>query len=94
MLFLKIECYRGSKDNNGHNGRRDRHDIVADLLKGAMFGEKKTILMSKANLSFSQLGGYLDNLLKHGYLEVDGKKLKTTKTGLKVIDAYNLMESV
>jgi predicted transcriptional regulator len=49
--------------------RRDRHDIVAEILKTAMNGQIKTHIMYKAKLNYSQINGYLSLLVKKGFLE-------------------------
>ncbi len=62
--------------------RRDRHDIVAEILRKATSGRRKTELMSDVGLSFLQMKQYLDMLLGKGLLEFDNKQqLKTTKKG-------------
>jgi len=49
--------------------RRDRHNIVAEILKAARGGDLMTHVMFKANLSYSQLCKYLILLLEKGFLE-------------------------
>ncbi len=49
--------------------RRDRHDIVAEILKTAREGRIKTHIMYKAKLSYSQINAYLQLLLDKGFLE-------------------------
>ena len=51
------------------NKRRDRHDIVAEILKTAREGRIKTHIMYKAKLSYSQINAYLQLLLDKGFLE-------------------------
>ncbi len=50
-------------------GRRDRHDIVAEILETARGGAIKTHIMYKAKLSYSQLEGYTTLLMEKGFLE-------------------------
>jgi len=55
--------------------KRDRATIVADILKsvGSSFrGRRKTNIMQCANLSFDQANRYLEVLLNHGYVILDG----------------------
>ena len=52
-----------------NNKRRDRHDIVADILKTAREGRIKTHIMYKAKLSYSQINSYLQLLVDKGFLE-------------------------
>jgi predicted transcriptional regulator len=49
--------------------RRDRHDIVAEILKTAREGRIKTHIMYKAKLSYSQINTYLQLLIEKGFLE-------------------------
>jgi len=49
--------------------RRDRHDIVAEILKTAVNGQIKTHIMYRAKLSYSQINGYLPLLVEKGFLE-------------------------
>lgn len=49
--------------------RRDRHDIVAEILKTAREGKIKTHIMYKAKLSYSQINTYLQLLVDKGFLE-------------------------
>ena len=49
--------------------RRDRHDIVAEILKTAVNGRIKTHIMYRAKLSYSQVNEYLPMLVSKGFLE-------------------------
>jgi len=49
--------------------RRDRHEIVAEILKTAREGRIKTHIMYKAKLSYSQINTYLKLLVDKGFLE-------------------------
>lgn len=51
------------------NRRRDRHEIVAEILKTAREGRIKTHIMYKAKLSYSQINTYLKLLVDKGFLE-------------------------
>jgi len=57
--------------------RRDRHDIIAEILKTAVNGRIKTHIMYKAKLSYSQINEYLPFLVERGFLE----NAKVTRTG-------------
>jgi len=52
-----------------NNKRRDRHDIVTEILKTAREGKIKTHIMYKAKLSYSQINTYLQLLVDKGFLE-------------------------
>ncbi|MCJ7423311.1 winged helix-turn-helix domain-containing protein [Candidatus Bathyarchaeota archaeon] len=66
--------------------RRDRHDIVVDILTKAMGGKKKTKLMSDVGLSFAQMKQYVDRLVEKELLEsTEIHHIKTTKTGVEFL---------
>jgi len=82
--------------------RRDRHDIVAEILKTAREGRIKTHIMYKAKLSYSQINTYLKLLVEKGFLENNMVKrqkqtvtvYRTTQKGILFIDnieAVNLL---
>jgi predicted transcriptional regulator len=54
----------------GEETHRDRFDIIADVLKAALNGTKKTHIMYDCNLSFRQLEGYVRFLVRKGFLSV------------------------
>jgi predicted transcriptional regulator len=74
--------------------RRDRHDIVAEILKTAMNGKIKTHIMYRAKLSYSQINEYLPMLVGKGFLEntkvLRGRQItavyRTTPKGLQFIE--------
>ncbi len=81
-------------NGNGNGKRRDRHDIVAEILKTARKGGIKTHIMYKAKLSYSQINAYLQVLVEKGFLEnttVSEKRhlviiYRTTPKGLLYVD--------
>ena len=74
--------------------RRGRHDIVMEVLESAVNGEKKTGIMYKANLSFTQLENYLSALKEAGFLTEESGIWKTTGKGLHVIEACKICSSL
>jgi len=82
--------------------RRDRHDIIVEILKTALNGKVKTHIMYKARLSYAQLNEYLPRLVENGFLEnlkitrkKDQKKIfKTTQKGIKFIESFENMRSL
>jgi len=81
------------------NRRRDRHEIVADILNYATRGKKKTHIMYRAKLAYSQLSEYIPLLVEKGLLEDmtvrKGKQImvmyRTTQKGIEFI---NRLESL
>ncbi|MEA2090612.1 MAG: winged helix-turn-helix domain-containing protein, partial [Thermoproteota archaeon] len=72
--------------------RRDRLQIMAQILQIAKHGSLKTTIMYKANLSFAQLNKYLKLLLNLELLEAKNQNgrtvYKTTKKGFKYLKSY------
>jgi len=84
------------------NKRRDRHDIVAEILKTAREGRIKTHIMYKAKLSYSQINAYLQLLIDKGFLEnntVMRKRqtitlYKTTPKGVYFIENIDMVNQM
>jgi predicted transcriptional regulator len=67
--------------------RRDRHDIVWEILKSAKSGRIKTELMKDVNMSFIQAQQYLGMLLEKGLLQInENRRFTTTKKGLEFME--------
>ncbi|MEM5790931.1 MAG: winged helix-turn-helix domain-containing protein [Candidatus Aenigmatarchaeota archaeon] len=83
------------KDWNGK--RRGELDIINNILKCSLKFTGKTEIMYKANLSFSQLGKYL-NLLTSAALLVEKNDIRveyrTTEKGKKFIEKYEEIEKI
>jgi len=75
--------------------RRDRLNIMAEILKMARKGRLKTQIMYGVNLSFSQLKEYLLFLTEMGFLKVHIENRKriyeTTAKGIHYIESYTEM---
>jgi len=69
-------------------GRRQKYDIIADILGLAAMGTKKTRLVYLSNLNFTILKDYLDLLLKKKLLEFSDDELFTTWKGFLFIEKY------
>jgi len=61
-----------------------------EILKTAKGGEKKTQIMYKARLSFSQLEQYLNALKNGGFITEESGVWRTTEKGLHVIEACEI----
>ena len=68
--------------------RRDRHDIIAEILKTAMGGKRKTFIMYKARLSHSQLKLYLALLDQNEMIANNNGIYETTPKGLTFIREF------
>ena len=82
--------------------RRDRHDIIVEILKTAINGKVKTHIMYKARLSYAQLNEYLPRLVEKGFLENQTikkrnllkKVFKTTSKGIKLLENFENMNNL
>jgi len=80
--------------------RRDRHDIVAEILETARGGAIKTHIMYKAKLSYGQLSEYIPLLIEKGFLEnltviryrQTKNLLKTTEQGEKFLENFKSLD--
>ncbi len=74
--------------------RRDRHDIIVEILKTARYGRIKTHIMYKAKLSYAQINEYLPLLVDKGFLEpstvkkrkIHRKLYRITEKGMKLLE--------
>lgn len=82
--------------------RRDRHEIVAEILNYARGGKKKTHIMFKARLGYSQIQEYLRLLVEKGFVEKTTFKRKrqvvtmyrTTKKGIEFLDRLESIDKL
>ena len=95
---MTINLYEGEEDGK----RRDRHEIIVEILKTAMNGKVKTHIMYKARLSYAQLNEYLPRLVEKGLLEnhtikkkrQDKRVFKTTPKGVKLLENFESLNSL
>jgi len=78
--------------SNPQSRRRDKLYIIAEILEIAKEGTLKTQIMYRANLSFTQLNGYLSFMLKINLLEKilrnDKEIYKATDKGIEFLQRY------
>ncbi len=93
--------------NNSNGGetvakRRDRHDIIVEILRTAIDGKIKTHIMYKAKLSYAQINEYLDLLVSKGFVEpftvkqrkIRRKLYRTTEKGMKLLENFESMANL
>lgn len=91
-----------STSNNEDIKRRDRHDIVVEILRTAAEGKIKTHIMYKAKLSYAQLNEYLPLLIDNGFLENTSirhkrnikRVYKTTDKGLRFLENFESIKKL
>lgn len=64
--------------------------IIADILKVAAKGSKKTRIMYFANLSYRLLEKYLEETVHIGFLSPDSDGYRTTEKGLMFLERYSV----
>lgn len=102
-MFLKRAIEKMTTNNNGDDSkRRDRHDIIAEILRTAKDGKIKTHIMYKAKLSYAQINEYLPALVENGFLENTTIKMrryhkrvfKTTPKGQRFLENFEVMNTL
>jgi len=68
---------------------RDRIGIIADVLKAADTGTRKTRIMRTANLSYGLLRKYLDEAVGLGYLRLSQELYQVTEDGELFLKKHN-----
>ena len=77
--------------------RRDRIEIIAEILRIAKKGVKKTHLVYKANLNHALLEEYLMRLEQQGLIARNinpGRMVQTTERGKQFVERYTGLQSV
>lgn len=91
-----------NSSNNVDVKRRDRHDIVVEILRTAVEGKIKTHIMYKAKLSYAQLNEYLPLLINKGFLENTSirhkrslkRVYKTTDKGMRFLETFDSIKKL
>jgi len=84
------------------NKRRDRHDVIAEMLKVAMDGKIKTHIMYEAKLNYPQIEECLELLVEKKLLENNTIKrkrqiikiYKTTERGMEFLDHLEIVNKL
>ena len=77
--------------NNIEPRRRSNLEIVAEILRIAKKGVKKTRIVYGANLNFRMLGEYLEKLEKAGLVarsQNNGGMIRTTAKGVEYLEQF------
>jgi len=82
--------------------RRDRHEIIVEILRTARSGKIKTHIMYKAKLSYAQINEYLPLLIGKGFLElfimkqrkVHRKLYRTTEKGMRLLENFESIDKL
>ena len=68
---------------------RNKLHIIADILKAAENGSKKTRIMYLANLSYQLLEKYLRKVIKAGLMRHNGEFYELTEKGRIFLEKFN-----
>jgi len=71
--------------------KRNRFDIIAEILQVARNGAKKTHIMYQCNLNYHQTQELLPFMLETGLLRI-GSSHHTTEKGLRFLQTYQTLE--
>jgi len=74
--------------------RRERHEIIMEILKIATNGTRKTKIMENVGLSGIQLKEYMNSLKKAEFISEKSGIWKTTEKGLQVIEACKICHAL
>ena len=72
--------------------KRNREEIISQILNVCRNGAIKTRVVYQANLNFKTVGPYLDLLVKNNLIEVqqgEKKMYETTEKGETLLEALN-----
>lgn len=82
--------------NGGH--RRQRWDIIADILTASYDGVKKTNMMRDCNMSFDQMARYVNFTLETRLIRAENDRghilFKTSQKGKKFLSAYRTLRAI
>jgi len=80
------------RKNNGwdlvRGSKRERMEIMAEILCYCTEQKAKTDIMYKANLNYAQLKKYLESLTSQGLLVADGNKYAATRKGHRFLKLF------
>ncbi len=74
--------------------RRDKTDIIYDILSTCSSGARKTKIVYSANLNFKSSNYYIDMLSENGLIERDSsdKCYRTTPKGKETLTSLNALK--
>jgi predicted transcriptional regulator len=80
------------RQNNGldltRGSKRERLEIIAEILCYCNQQKVKTTIMHKVNLNYAQLKRYLQSLTANGLLTIDKNRYATTQKGHRFLELF------
>lgn len=68
--------------------RRDKYEIIANILKKARDGAKKTRLVYETNLNFTMLRKYIRVLSEKGFIDIHDGIIYSTMKGIAFLEKF------
>ncbi len=94
---LVAQKMRLGQDNslNGNRGaKRERLEIMAEILLYCNQQKGKTNIMYRTNLNYAQLQCYLKSLTSQGLLMSQANKYTTTEKGQRFLELFNQLNEI
>jgi len=86
---LQFAFLRHDGEWNGAKGkRRDKLDIIAEILLFCERQKTKTSIMYNANLNYAQLKNHMSTLTSQGLLAQECNKYQTTEKGYRFLELF------
>lgn len=69
--------------------KRNRHEIIYEILKICRNGANKTRIVYEGNLNFKTANYYLQDLIESSFINIDKGEYFTTQRGLSLLEIMN-----
>jgi predicted transcriptional regulator len=73
----------------GETMKRNKHQIISEILKICRNGANKTRIVYQANLNFRTANPYLKVLIENNLINLDQGKYQTTQEGMNLLERIN-----
>lgn len=94
--LLKEAIRNGIRESlkNRFKERRNRLEIMEDILRATRNGARKTEIMHKANLNFTRVNNYISFLTERGLLDNTGPIYTITEKGEEFLRDYDKIKDL
>jgi predicted transcriptional regulator len=73
--------------------KRNRHEIIYDILTICISGANKTKIVYEGNLNFRTTNHYLNDLIKSNFINKEQDGYHTTQRGISLLESMNLVNA-
>jgi len=73
--------------------KRNRQDIIYDILTICINGANKTKIVYEGNLNFRTTNHYLNDLIKSRFINKERDEYHTTQRGISLLESMNLVNA-